>query len=44
VSRKFDIAVEDVYVGVWPHVAAHILLIIVFMKFPQLVLWRPNSM
>ncbi|MCZ4287710.1 TRAP transporter large permease [Hoeflea alexandrii] len=44
VARNTNQPVETVFRGVWPHVAAHILLILTMLIFPQIVLWLPGSM
>jgi C4-dicarboxylate transporter, DctM subunit len=44
VAKKTNQPVEQVFAGVWPHVIAHILIIIVMILFPQLVLWLPSTM
>lgn len=44
VARNTNQPVENVFGGVWPHVAAHVLLIFVMLVFPQIVLWLPGSM
>ncbi len=33
---------EDVFKGVWPHIVAHILIIALFVAFPDLIVWLPN--
>lgn len=33
--------VEEIFAGVTPHVIAHILLIAIFVLFPQIILWLP---
>lgn len=35
---------EDVFIGAWPHVLAHFLLIGAFVAVPQLILWLPSRM
>jgi len=44
VSRVTRIPVEDVFIGVWPHVVAHILLIVILASFPSIILWLPSQM
>jgi tripartite ATP-independent transporter DctM subunit len=44
VSRYTGRPVEEVFAGVWPHVFAHLLLIVLFVIFPQLILWLPSKM
>lgn len=35
---------EEIFAGVFPHVVAHLGLILLFVLFPSLVMWLPNSM
>ena len=44
VARNTNQPVEAVFSGVWPHVVAHILLIMVMLAFPQIILWLPMRM
>jgi tripartite ATP-independent transporter DctM subunit len=44
VARSTNTPVEEVFAGVWPHVVAHVLLIVVLIVFPQLILWLPSTM
>lgn len=44
VSKSTGMPVGEVFHGVWPHVAAHVLLIIVMIIFPQIILWLPSTM
>jgi tripartite ATP-independent transporter DctM subunit len=44
VSRYAQRPVTEVFHGIWPHFAAHILIIGVFVAFPQLILWLPAMM
>ena len=44
VARYANRPLAEVFVGVWPHVLAHFLLIGVIVGFPQLVLWLPARM
>lgn len=44
VSRVTGIPVEKVFSGVYPHVVAHILLIIILVSFPGIILWLPSQM
>lgn len=44
VAKKTNQPVEEVFSGVWPHVLAHILLIVAMIVFPQLILWLPSTM
>lgn len=44
VAKKTNQSAEAVFAGVWPHVAAHILLILILIAFPQIILWLPETM
>ncbi len=44
VAKKVNRPVEEVFKGVWPHVIAHVLLVMVFIAFPQIILWLPSTM
>jgi tripartite ATP-independent transporter DctM subunit len=44
VSRTTKMPVEEVFHGVWPHVIAHILLVIVLIMLPEIILWLPSRM
>jgi tripartite ATP-independent transporter DctM subunit len=44
VARYTGRPVEEIFAGVWPHFVAHILAIIFFTAFPQVVLWLPTTM
>lgn len=44
VSKYTGIPVGEVFRGVWPHVVAHILLIVLLCIFPELILWLPGTM
>lgn len=44
VARYTGRPLAEVFLGVAPHVAAHLLLIALFCLFPQLVLWLPHTM
>jgi TRAP-type C4-dicarboxylate transport system permease large subunit len=44
VARYTGRPLAEVFLGVAPHVAAHLLLIALFCLFPQLVLWLPRTM
>ncbi len=44
VSKSTNTPVSEVFHGVWPHVAAHVALILVLIIFPQIVLWLPSTM
>jgi tripartite ATP-independent transporter DctM subunit len=44
VSRYSGRPLTEVFIGVWPHVAAHLVLIAILVAWPQLVLWLPSRM
>lgn len=43
VSKYARIPVKDVFIGVGPHIIAHLIAIAVIMAFPALSLWLPNN-
>ncbi|MBZ8132372.1 TRAP transporter large permease [Afifella sp. IM 167] len=44
VSRFTGRPLEEVFIGAAPHVVAHLLLIVLFVVFPQIILWLPSTM
>jgi tripartite ATP-independent transporter DctM subunit len=44
VSRYTGRPLAEVFSGVWPHVIAHVMLIVVFVAFPGLITWLPSTM
>ena len=44
VARFTGRPLGEVFRGVWPHVIAHLIVIAVFVAFPQTVLWLPSTM
>jgi tripartite ATP-independent transporter DctM subunit len=44
VARYSGRPLSEVFVGVWPHVLAHFVLIGLLVAAPQLVLWLPSKM
>jgi len=44
VARYAKRSLEEVFIGSWPHVVAHLLLIGLLVAVPQLVLWLPSLM
>lgn len=44
VARYTGRPLTEIFQGVMPHVVAHVLLIAVFVAFPQIILWLPNTM
>ncbi len=43
VSAYSKIPVKDIFIGVAPHVVAHLLVIFLLAAFPGLVLWLPST-
>lgn len=44
VARYANRPLSEVFIGAWPHVLAHFVLIAVLVAIPQLVLWLPSRM
>jgi tripartite ATP-independent transporter DctM subunit len=44
VSRVTNTPVEEVFRGVYPHVIAHILAVILMVAFPAIITWLPSKM
>lgn len=44
VARYANRPIAEVFQGVWPHFGAHIVIIAVFLAFPQLTLFLPSLM
>lgn len=44
VARYANRPIAEVFQGIWPHFGAHIVIIAVFLAFPQLTLWLPSLM
>lgn len=44
VARATNQPVGEIFHGVWPHIAAHMIAIAVLTIFPQLTLWLPSTM
>ena len=44
VSRVTNTPVEEVFRGVYPHVIAHILAVILMVAFPAIITWLPSQM
>lgn len=44
VSKYAKVPVRDVFIGVMPHVAAHLVAIAIMTAFPVLSLWLPSQM
>ena len=43
VARVANRPLVDVFIGLWPHVLAHLFVILLLCIFPQLVLWLPQT-
>ncbi|WP_300300449.1 TRAP transporter large permease [Ferrovibrio sp.] len=43
VSAYSKIPVKDIFIGVTPHVIAHMLVILLLAMFPALVMWLPST-
>ncbi len=44
VSRYTGRPLSEVFAGVWPHVLAHLALLVMLVAFPQIILWLPSTM
>jgi tripartite ATP-independent transporter DctM subunit len=44
VAKTANVPVKEVFHGIWPHVVAHLLFIVLLIAFPQLALWLPSTM
>ena len=44
VSRYTGRPLTEIFQGVMPHVVAHILVIALFVVFPEIILWLPSTM
>lgn len=44
VSRTVGMPVGQVFAGSFPHVVAHVLLIVLLILFPEVILWLPSQM
>lgn len=44
VSRYTGRPLQEVFAGVWPHVIAHLGLIVLFVAFPGFITWLPSTM
>jgi tripartite ATP-independent transporter DctM subunit len=44
VARYANRPLAEVFLGAWPHVVAHLILIAILVAVPQLVLWLPSFM
>lgn len=44
VARYTGRPLSEIFLGVMPHVFAHILIIALFVAFPQIILWLPSTM
>ena len=44
VARYTGRPLEEIFAGIWPHVVAHIGLVVLLVAFPQIILWLPSTM
>ena len=44
VARYTGRPLGEIFAGVWPHVGAHILLVMLLVAFPQIILFLPDTM
>jgi len=44
VSKYSKTPLKDVFIGVWPHIIAHLFAILFLLLIPGLVLWLPNNL
>lgn len=44
VSKYAKRPLEEVFGGIWPHVAAHLIAVALMCMFPQIILWLPSQM
>ncbi|HYC45615.1 MAG TPA: TRAP transporter large permease [Burkholderiales bacterium] len=44
VARYTKRALAEIFLGVWPHVVAHLALVAILVAFPQIILWLPSTM
>jgi TRAP-type C4-dicarboxylate transport system permease large subunit len=44
VARYANTLVSNVFVGIWPHVLAHLVAIAIVVAFPSIILWVPSRM
>jgi TRAP-type C4-dicarboxylate transport system permease large subunit len=44
VARYTGRPLSEIFVGVMPHVIAHIVIIALFVAFPEIILWLPSTM
>lgn len=44
VSKYSKTPLKDVFIGVWPHIVAHLFAILFLLLVPGLVLWLPNNL
>nr|MBF0684181.1 TRAP transporter large permease [Pseudomonas sp.] len=44
VAKSSNTPVGEIFAGVWPHVIAHLLLVVALIAFPQITLWLPSTM
>ena len=44
VSRMSGRPTTEIFIGVFPHVVVHLLLVLFFVLFPATILWLPSTM
>jgi tripartite ATP-independent transporter DctM subunit len=44
VARYSGRPLEEIFGGIWPHVFAHLVLVVLLCLFPALILWLPSTM
>ncbi|HUG59903.1 MAG TPA: TRAP transporter large permease [Candidimonas sp.] len=44
VARYTGRPLSEIFLGVMPHVIAHVIIIALFVAFPQIILWLPSTM
>lgn len=44
VAKTANVPIKEVFHGIWPHVIAHLVFIVLLIAFPQIALWLPSRM
>lgn len=44
VSKYSKTPLREVFIGIWPHIVAHVIAILILLLFPILTLYLPNQM
>lgn len=44
VARYTGRSLSEIFLGVFPHVIAHLFLLAILVSFPQIILWLPSTM